>query len=488
MIAHALSPQRRHMAMIDPGMDYLFYDLETFGQDPRRTRIAQFAGVRCDPTLTICQEPQCFYVQPADDLLPSPEATLITGILPQHAYDQGLCEAQAFAHIHALMTQSPVCVLGYNSLRFDDAFIRYGLFRQFYDPYGREYQNGNSRWDLLDLMRLAYALRPEGIVWPKRADGAVSFRLEDLAAANGVRDGLAHDALSDVLATIGLAQRLRAAQPRLWEYAQRFRDHSYSKQLLDSSNLQPVLHIAFYYAATCHCASIIAPLMPHPTQRQRILVVDLAGDLTSLPTQLANAEPNVYPPGLHSIACNQAPVLIPWRYLDTATRHRLKIDPANIWAKVTWLRQHQATLAQAVHDHLTQPILAPATPTPNDVDGALYDRLIAPADAARCQQVRMTAPTALAQLTIPFTDSRLAELLWRYRARNWPQTLTVQEQTRWHNYRRERLCGQAGLSEFTFTQYDARLAELRASHAHDENRHALLAGLQDWATQLAQTL
>src|SRR5690606_34977414 len=64
---------------------FLFYDLETFGADPRRTRIAQFAAIRTDENLEEIEAPIDFLVRPADDLLPSPDATLVTGLPPQRA-------------------------------------------------------------------------------------------------------------------------------------------------------------------------------------------------------------------------------------------------------------------------------------------------------------------------------------------------------------------------------------------------------------------
>jgi exodeoxyribonuclease-1 len=228
---------------------FLFYDLETFGADPRRSRIAQFAAIRTDLELNQVDEPISFFVRPADDLLPSPAATLITGISPQHALREGVSEAEAFARIFEQMSLPETCTLGYNSLRFDDEFVRHGLFRNFFDPYEREWRGGNCRWDLLDVLRLAHALRPEGIEWPLREDGQVSFRLEHLAAANGVREGDAHEALSDVRALIGMARRLKAAQPRLWDYALRLRDKRYAAQLLDTTAMRPALHVSQRYPA-----------------------------------------------------------------------------------------------------------------------------------------------------------------------------------------------------------------------------------------------
>lgn len=149
---------------------FLFYDLETFGQDPRRTRISQYAAIRTDTDLNEIDTPVSFFVRPADDLLPSPMATLVTGITPQQALAEGISEAEAFDRINEQLSRPGTCALGYNTLRFDDEFVRYGLFRNFHDPYEREWRNGNSRWDLLDMLRLMRAMRPDGIQWPLREE------------------------------------------------------------------------------------------------------------------------------------------------------------------------------------------------------------------------------------------------------------------------------------------------------------------------------
>ena len=257
---------------------FLWYDLETFGRDPRRTRIAQFAAVRTDEALNPVGDPISLFCQPANDLLPSPEATLITGITPQQALRDGLPEAEFFARVHEQLSQPNTCAVGYNSIRFDDEFIRFGLYRNFYDAYEREWRNGNSRWDLLDVMRLMHALRPEGMQWPLREDGMPSFKLEHLAEANGTRTGTAHEALSDVRALIGLARKFRQAQPKLWDYALRLRDKRHAGSLLDTVAQTPVLHISGMYPAARHCAALVIPLARHPRIDSRVIACDLDVD------------------------------------------------------------------------------------------------------------------------------------------------------------------------------------------------------------------
>ena len=175
----------------------LWHDYETFGADPARDRPAQFAAQRTDLDLNPIGDPLCLYARPPRDYLPQPDACLITGITPQLADEKGEVEAAFIASIEAELLRPGTCASGYNSLRFDDNVTRFTLYRNLRDPYAREYGEGRSRWDLIDPMRTAYALRPDGIAWPLREDGLPSFRLEDLSRANGIEHGDAHDALGD---------------------------------------------------------------------------------------------------------------------------------------------------------------------------------------------------------------------------------------------------------------------------------------------------
>ncbi|WP_295947926.1 exodeoxyribonuclease I [uncultured Xanthomonas sp.] len=475
---------------------FLFYDLETFGADPRRTRIAQFAAVRTDAELNVIEEPISFFVKPADDLLPSPVATLITGIAPQQALREGVSEAEAFARISEQMARPQTCTLGYNSLRFDDEFVRHGLFRNFYDPYEREWRNGNSRWDLLDMLRLMHALRPEGIVWPQREDGATSFKLEQLALANGVRDGDAHEALSDVYATIGIARHFRRSQPRLWEYALKLRDKRFCGSLLDAVAMQPVLHVSMRYPAARLCAAPVLPLARHPRIDSRVLVFDLEGDIEPLlrytPEQIAD---RLYTPQadlpegeqripLKEVHLNKAPALVAWAHLREADFARLRLDPAQLLAKAARLREAGPALAEKVRRVFASERAA----VPADVDASLYDGFLADGDKRTMAQVRSTPPAQLAALEDQFRDPRLPELLFRYRARNWPQSLSIAEQARWDDYRRQRLQQDSGLSELSFDAFYAELAGLRLAHPQDATKQALLDQLAAWGHDLQRSL
>ncbi len=471
---------------------FLFYDLETFGSDPRRTRIAQFAAVRTDLELNLVDEPISFFVQPANDLLPSPIATLITGITPQHAQREGISEAQAFARIADEMGRPETCTLGWNSLRFDDEFVRHGLFRNFYDPYEREWRGGNCRWDLLDVMRLAHALRPEGIIWPRREDGATSFKLEHLAAANGVRQGDAHEALSDVWATLGIARLFRQAQPRLWDYALKLRNKKFAATLLDTATLAPALHISQRYPASRMCAAPVLPLARHPSIDSRVIVFDLDGDADALLRLTAeDIRDRLYTPAadlpegeqriaLKEVHLNRSPALVDWSHLRDEDFRRLGIDPKAALAKAEALHPFAADLAQKVREVFG----GERAHAKADADAALYDGFVGDGDKRRMSEVRSTAPELLGARDFGFRDERLSELLFRYRARNWPHSLDADECQRWDEYRHRRLSSDCGLSECSFETYAQELATLRLQHANDGNKQVLLDQLQAWANAI----
>jgi exodeoxyribonuclease-1 len=472
---------------------FLWYDLETWGRDPRRTRIAQFAAIRTDAALNPVEEPHSFFCQPADDLLPSPTACLLTGITPQRAEREGVCEAEFAARVHELMAVPGSCVAGYNSLRFDDEFVRCLFYRNFHDPYEREWKHGNTRWDLLDLARLAHALRPEGMQWPLRPDGAPSFRLEDLAAANGIAHGQAHEALSDVEATLGLARRLRAAQPKLFEYFLGFRSKARAAALLDYARRTPVLHVSGMFPAAQRCAGLVLPIAPHPTIGNRILVCDLAPDpeplLTLAPDEIAD---RLYTPAadlpegevriaLKEIHLNRCPALIELRHLSEADLARLGVDLPRSLAHAERLNAC-ADLAERVRQVYAQR----GAREPGDPDQALYSGFPDERDRARFVDVRRATPESLALNRVAFREPRYDELLFRYRARNWPGTLDAEDAERWRTYRALRLETEAGLSEYSYDSYFEEIEQLRQARGEEPCVTVLLDALQAWGLRLRE--
>jgi exodeoxyribonuclease-1 len=474
-------------------MPFTFYwhDYETFGADPRRDRPAQFAGVRTDEALNEISEPLVIYCKPARDYLPHPEACLLTGITPQLADARGLREAEFIARIHAEFVQPATCGVGYNSLRFDDEVTRFTLYRNFYDPYAREWQQGNSRWDIIDLVRMTYALRPNGITWPQHEDGQPSFKLEDLVAANGILHESAHDALSDVRATIALARLLRTQQPRLYDWLLQLRDKRKAAAQLDLASRNPVVHTTRMYLAKTGCTSLVMPLIPEPGNNNSVLVYDLRHDpdmflplSTDDLSQLLFTRNDDLPEGMQrlpvkSVKVNKCPALAPRNTLDQEAAERIALDKDRCYRHWQTLCNHP-DFFQRVATAYTSQSFEPSS----DVDVALYDGFFDNADAASLAQIRRATPQQLACAHFDFHDRRLPELLFRYRARNWPETLTPSEMERWEQIRLQRLTQGSGGGSITLNELAAKITLLRETKT-DENARQVLNALEAWGMELS---
>ncbi|MEZ7829224.1 MAG: exodeoxyribonuclease I [Brachymonas denitrificans] len=446
---------------------FLWHDYETFGINPRSDRPAQFAAIRTDADLNEIGEPINILCQPAPDYLPSPGSCLITGITPQQCLQQGLPEWQFARTIHEAMAQPGTIGVGYNTIRFDDEFTRFLFWRNLIDPYGREWQNECGRWDLLDVVRMTYALRPQGIEWPV-IDGKPSFKLEHLSAANGLVHEAAHDALSDVRATIALARLLREKQPRLFEFALglRRKDRVASELGLPATQqtAQPFLHVSGMVPAERGCLALMWPLASHPTNRNELLAWDLRHDPSELALLDAEAirqrlftRSDALPAGVQrlpikSIHLNKSPMVV--RNLRTlspemAARWQFELEPQ---------LQH-AVLARDLPDMSAiwaQVFTRPAAGTAVDVDGDLYGGFLGNGDRRKLDELRQLSPAQLATSRSSFEDERLPELLFRYRARNFPDTLTPEEAGQWQEHCTARLLdGEGGARSV-----DALLAEL----------------------------
>ncbi|KKO50666.1 exonuclease I [Arsukibacterium sp. MJ3] len=469
-----------------------FYDFETWGADPKRDRPAQFAGIRTDLELNIISEPDVWYCQLANDYLPHPQAALITGLTPQLCNKKGLNESEFMQHIIGCFSVANTCVLGYNSLRFDDEVTRYSLYRNFYEPYGREWQHGNSRWDLIDVVRACYALRPEGINWPMREDGSPSFKLEALTKANGLTHEHAHDALSDVYATIAIAKLIKQKQPKLFSYLFDLRKKAKTAELIDVAGLTPLVHVSSKFPANSGCISWIVPLAFHPTNKNAVICYNLQADpsplltddiatLTSkLYTRTADLAAGEERLGLKLIHLNKCPVLANAKALSGERATELGIDRARCLAHLEWFKQHRQ-VQQKVVELYQQPTDYPKETNP---DYQLYNGFSSDADQQKMLQLHQLTPEQLAVKAPLFTDERLNSLLFLYRARNYPQSLNDSEQQKWQRYRTDKLMHGVDNPNLTMEDFSLLLENLTHEHASDEQKMNILKALYLYAQSL----
>lgn len=448
-----------------------WHDYETFGIDPQRDKAVQFAGLRTDFDFNIIGDPLVIYCQPTEDTLPYPEACCVTGITPQLAQEKGMCEATFIALIHTEMSQENTCTLGYNNLRFDDEVTRHLLYRNFYDPYEREWKNGNSRWDLIDLIRTVHALRPAGIKWPIDSEGRVSFRLEKLTAENGIEHADAHDALSDVLATIELAKLIKQAQPKLFEFFLKNRSKQPVKTLLALGTGIPVVHVSGMYGAEKNYLALVLPVCQHPTNSNGVMVYDLsinpekmlalsAEDIKKrIFTSNADLPEGIERIPLKTIHINKCPIVAPVKVLRPADAARLNIDIHQCYVNRDLIQQSDDLYEKLSHVFSDSSFNSAIN---DDPDLMIYSGgFFSPNDRKIMNKIRNLSGDDLATFELQATDPRLDEMLFRYRARNFPQTLNDQEQRRWQAFCLARLSVNKGQGFLGFAHYREIIQQLR---------------------------
>jgi exodeoxyribonuclease-1 len=474
-----------------PIKSFLWHDYETFGANPMTDRPAQFAALRTDPDLNPVDEPVVWYCSPADDVIPHPMACLITGITPQEAKTKGLVETEFAGKILDEMSQPGTCSVGYNSIRFDDTVTRNLLYRNLRDPYEREYRNGNSRWDLIDLARMCYALRPEGIEWPMHEPGKPSFRLEDLSSANAIAHEGAHDALVDVRATIALARRLKDAQPKLFQWALAMRDYEQVGRLLDTVEPSPVLHTSSRIPAVRGCTSMVLPLAVMPDRPKSVIAFDLSADPRPLIREPADVIHDLVFTAagdlpedmerlpLKAIHGNHVPMLAPIGTLNGVDTDRINMDPERC-------KQNARLLLDSLHVVREKVIEAFTTPRERLADCSDPDRMLytggffSPTDRHLMKKILLVPPGQLGGHLWSFQDTRLPLMLFRYRARNYPDTLSMEESHLWEQDRRSRLTETTDPDYFNLSDFRIAMREARELRKDDPEAQRILDKLDAW--------
>jgi len=453
-------------------MTFYFYDLETSGINPRASRIMQFGGQRADMNLKPIGEPDNILIKMTPDILPDPEAVLITGITPQTTLTNGISEAEFLKYFSESIAMPNTVFVGYNNVRFDDEFIRFTLWRNFYDSYEWQWKEGRSRWDLLDLARMTRALRPEGIEWPFASDGKPSNRLELLTSVNKLEHDGAHDALSDVRASLAVARLIMNKQTKLFEYLLNLRNKTNVAVLVGKG--QPVVYSSGRYPSEYEKTTIAVMVGPHPG-RNAALMYDLRIDpdeFTGLTPkqlvalwQLRGKDAPYFP--VKALSYNRCPAVAPFSVLDVKSANRLGIDSAKIDANLKKLlkaKDFGDKLAAA--EEIIRPTAQPELIADEQrVDGQLYDGFVNNADKVKMSVVRAADVDKLADLQLDFADERLKLMLPLYKARNYPKSLNRDELQWWEEFRAKRLLdgGANSLASLYFKRIEELASGTRAS-------------------------
>lgn len=467
---------------------FFFYDLETSGFGARHDRIMQFAGQRTNDELELIGQSVNLLVKLTDDILPSPGAVLTTHITPQMTVADGISEADFCRYFLEQVATPDTTILGYNSTRFDDEFIRHTLWRNFHDPYQWAWAEGRDRWDLLDVTRLVRALRPEGINWPTKrvaeTDQLITtVNLVDMAKCNGFENDNAHDALADVKALISLARLLRQSQPTMWRYLLNHHDKHSILNIITPGQPKPFVYASGRYSSSYQkttVATVIAEgrtpnsylvwdLRYDPVDFTSLSEAEILGNLTA--DRATRRQDDFVPIPIKELSINKCPAVAPLGVLDAASETRISLSRAEAMG-----HYHQLNSQAGLVKRLTRAwCKRPAFPPASDVEGKLYDSFTPKSDQAKIRLVAAADSTGLADLHPNFTDERLDELLFRYKARQYPTSLSESEEERWRKFRRAKL-------ERELPAYLSELSKLASSPVADQ---FILEELRLWAESIA---
>lgn len=463
---------------------FFFYDLETSGLSARDARIMQFAGIRTDMDFNQLGESVNVLVKLNDDTLPSPEAIMVTGITPQHTVADGYSEAEFSKMLANDIFTPDTIVVGFNNIRFDDEFIRYLLWRNFYDPYEWSWKEGRSRWDLLDVVRITRALRPDGIKWPVDEKGVATNRLELISKVNGIDHFKAHDALSDVEALISVTKLIREKQPQLYDYLLKMRDKNEIKKLVNLDHKQPFVYVSGRLDAEYNKATVAFPLTAG--KNGNIIVYDLRYD----PTQFVNLNQKELSKILFAkweerqtdgfvklpvkeLQYNHAPAVAPIGVLTQVDGwKKIKLDEVTInkHREILLSAPSFAENIRSVYENREE------FKKSLDPEAQLYDSFVTDGDKMRTELVRNASINDLADFHPSFIDERLAPLLVHYKARNFPKSLSEEEMNNWEKWRSNRIL--AALPDFT------KSIQKLSSETSDEDKLFILQELHLWAESI----
>jgi exodeoxyribonuclease-1 len=468
---------------------FYFYDLETSSGSPFTGRIMQFAGQRTDEKLQPVGEPDNILIKLSDDVLPEPDAVLVHGITPQKTLEEGLTEVEFLRYFHSKIATPGTVFTGFNSIRFDDEFMRLINYRNFYDPYQWHWLEERGRWDILDPLRMMRALRPEGMEWPD-LKGKPTVKLELMARANGLTHENAHDAMSDVIALIELTQKFNSAQPKLFSYLVSVRGKKAVEKLAMSG--QPFVYTSGKYSSDYDKTTIVETLFKHP-RRDAAIVYNLREDPTEWLKKsvkelvehwtVAWGEDMKRLP-VKSMQFNKCPAIAPVGVLDDGANKRLKLDLDIISKNRKTLAENPEFIEklQTALDIIENEQQTRFELEDTSVDNQLYDAFWSPSDQKFIEQVRQADPDQLLELAEKSQNKRITGLLPLYKARNYPNKLTVEEREQWEAYRQKVFY--AGGERSRYAKFSRRMQDITKTRKLSEHEEYLLTELQLYAESI----
>lgn len=400
---------------------YLFYDIETTGLNKCFDQVIQFAAIRTDSNLNEIERYE-YFLKLNNDVVPSPRA-FITHRIPLSKLEEGMNELDGMIKIHALLNTPDTVSIGYNSLGFDDEFLRFSFYRNFLPPYTHQYAQGCSRMDLYPMALICSLFKKNLLRWPEN-----NLKLENIGNLNGFSEGVAHNAMVDVITTLKLARCLHQEQ-ETWNYLRGFFDKQTDLQRCqdlakDSDNFAILIDGKFGFEQQYQCA--VTCLGTHQHYKNQMLWLRLDH------TKLGSANPdNILE---HTWVVNkklgEPALILPMK--NRFLQKYLQSKQDDIQENLIWLKSNPALLDKISHHyrHYTYPKINNL-----DVAAGLYDNgFLSPHDQEICRKIHSSPAANKIKCARSFSESYLIQLAIRALGHHYFDSLSQDEQITYKNY------------------------------------------------------
>jgi exodeoxyribonuclease I len=456
---------------------FLFYDIETSGLNKAFDQVMQFAAIRTDENLNELDRYELL-VKLNPDVTPSARA-LITHRISIDTANTGLCEYKAMQKIHAWLNQPGTISLGYNTLGFDDEFLRFGFYKNLLPPYTHQYACGCSRMDLFPMTALYFLFKNNVLDWPKIED-KTTLKLEHLSAANNLATGMAHDAMVDVEATLELAKRFKQ-ENKMWRYLcgyfNKEEDVARSLKLpkVFADHQQAIIVNGSFGAKNNYHATALS-LGNHYHYRNQTLWLRLDDP------QLSDATKDNFTEKTWVIRkkVGETNLLLPFneRFTKYITTEKQKIITENvIFLKANKKLLHEVT---EYNRNYTYPFIPDL-----DVDAALYQNgFPTPYETGLCEDFHRAPPDKKHTIIDRMLNNNLRTQMIRVLARNYPQYLPEKYQTEFDIFlenisdNNNPIKDYSGKPRMTLQQLQLELAEIKQNEKLDKQQQEALASLE----------
>lgn len=440
---------------------YLFYDTETTGLNESFDQILQFAAIRTDLNLKELERYE-LKIKLNPDVIPTPRA-MITHRMRFDDICTGISEYQAAQQIHQWVNQPGTISLGYNTLEFDDSFLRFLFYRNLLPVYTHQFKNNCGRMDLYPITIMYYLFKNTVIDWPEK-NNKISLKLEDINTANQFVSGRSHHAMVDVEATLALAQRFQTEQDmwiHLSDYFNKQTDEKRTQPLQQNTAVMVQGKLGFDKHYQCPVLFV-----GHRSHYKQSLWLQLDTEI------IQTAEENIK---FSSKKFGEPPFILPQRFLQQLNPDRLALAEEN----KKWLQQH-ADIFQKIIKYQTE-YRYPVYPE-TDVEASLYLNGFWTAEEENiCRIFHAATPKEKAALIEKIKNPRLKTLAIRLLGRHFREYLTASQAEQYESYlKKETILDYRNKPRQTVESALNEIAECKKQQDIDEQQLAILDELKNY--------